>query len=365
MLRKHWRWALIGTAVLAGCAEKEAARPAPIVATTVVRPAGAGAGLQLNGTIAAQVESTLSFRVPGQVVERQVLRGQQVRKGQTLLQLDAADLGLAANEAAAQAIAATRAVAAARAVALRAAADEARQRGLVASGSVSAQAYDAVKAAAESAQADLAAAEARATAAQAAAARAGNQTRYATLVADADGIVTDVLVEPGQLLEAGQPAVKLARSGAREIRFSVSEFDRAALPATGRVTVAATGQSFAATLREVSAAAEPATRSFEARYTLAGAAALLPGLTATIDLGGARSGSVTVPLGAVIDRGKGAAVWVVGKDARLVRRAITIAAILDNEARVSRGLAAGERVVVAGAHLLSAGQQVRIGSLPR
>jgi RND family efflux transporter MFP subunit len=359
--------ALIGTAALAGCADQDAPRPDPLVATMLVDAAHADGGRRLDGVIAARVDSTLSFRVPGQVVARLVLRGQQVRKGQSLVQIDAADLTLAASEAAAQAVATTQSVAAARAVAARAAADEARQRGLVASGSVSAQAYGAVKAAAVAADAELAAAEARSAAAQAAAARAGNQQRYATLVADADAIVTDILVDPGQLLAAGQPAVRLARAGPREILVTVPEYDRAALSATGTVNVVATGQSFPARLREISSAADPATRSFAARYTVGGADALLPGLTATIALAGkpGRGRSVAVSLGAVIDRGRGAAVWVVGKDARLARRPIAIDAIIDDQVQVSAGLAAGERVVVAGAHQLNAGQRVRIGSLPR
>jgi RND family efflux transporter MFP subunit len=288
-----------------------------------------------------------------------------VRRGQPLLQLDAADLALSASEAAAQSAAAASAVTAARAAATRARSDEARQRGLVAAGSVSAQAYDAIRAAADAAQAELAAAEARATAAVAAAARAGNQRRYATLVADADGIVTDVLVEPGQQVQAGAPAVTLARAGGREIRVTVPEFTRGSLPRAGTVTVTAATRSFPATLVEVSAAADPVTRSFEARYALAGGDALLPGLTASIDLAGNSSRAVAVPISAIIDRGRGPAVWIVGKDRRLMRRAVAIAAITDSQARIARGLAGGERIVIAGAHLLSAGQRVRIGSLPQ
>jgi RND family efflux transporter MFP subunit len=360
-------WALAAPAMLAGCSAQEAPRPDPLVATAVVGTPADAPGLRLNGVVAARVDTVLAFRVPGQITGRVVQRGQMVRRGQPLLQLDAADLALSASEAAAQSAAAASAVTAARAAATRARSDEARQRGLVAAGSVSAQAYDAIRAAADAAQAELAATEARATAAAATAARAGNQRRYATLVADADGIVTNVLVEPGQQVQAGTPAVTLARAGGREIRVTVPEFTRAALRRAGAVTVAAAGRTFPATLVEVSAAADPVTRSFEARYALAGGDALLPGLTASIDLsaGGRGARAVAVPLAAIIDRGRGPAVWIVGRDRRLARRAIAIAAITDNQARIARGLVGGERIVIAGAHLLSAGQRVRIGSLPQ
>lgn len=359
--------ALLAAALLAGCSDTAPPRPDPLVATGIVAASPRQHGLRLNGIVAARIDSALAFRVPGQVQARLVLRGQRVRKGQPLLVLDDEDLSLAAAQATGEAEAAARAVVAAEAAATRAQADEARQRGLVAAGSLSAQAYDAVFAAAQAATADLAAARARATAAGAAARLAANQRRYATLVADADGIVADILVEPGQMVMAGQPAVRLARAGPREVVVTVPEMLRGALPARAMAMVPATGQTFPAVLRELASAADPLTRSFEARYALSGGDALLPGQTATLDLVEDRGdvAPLMVPLAALIDRGRGAAVWVVGKDRRLVRRAIATGDVIDNSVEVRRGLKAGERVVVAGAHLLSERQRVRIGSLPQ
>lgn len=363
----HLPWSPVLAAVLLiGCSESNPARPDPMVvaARVAVGPHGGG---QLNGTVAARVDSAIAFRIPGQIAERLVVRGQAVRKGQPLVRLDPSDVALSAREASEQAAAAERAVAAAQAVALRATADENRQSGLVASGSLSPQAFDATRAAVELARADLAAAQARAAASRAAAGRAANQRGYATLLAEAEGIVTDLLAEPGEVVAAGQPVLRLARAGSRDVVVLVPEGLRATLPREGQAVIIASGQSLPARLRELSAAADPRTRSFEARYALSGGEALLPGMTARLEFRPASgaAGPVSVPLAAVIERGKGPGVWVIGKDRKVALRPVRLGAVTDDQVEVTAGLRAGETVVALGAHLLSNGQKVRIGGLPK
>ena len=106
-----------------------------------------------TGVVVARTQSDLGFRVQGKILERLVDTGQTVRQGQPLLRLDPADLKL-------QAQAQQRTVDAAQARARKASSDEARYRGLVASGAVSASEYDQIKAAADSARAELSAARA-------------------------------------------------------------------------------------------------------------------------------------------------------------------------------------------------------------
>ncbi|VTN14304.1 periplasmic multidrug efflux lipoprotein precursor [Raoultella terrigena] len=139
-----------------------------------------------TGVVVARVQSDLGFRVQGKILERLVDTGQTVKRGQPLMRLDPVDLSL-------QAQAQQQAVTAARARAKQATADEARYRGLVATGAVSASAYDQIKAAADTAKAELSAAQAQANVAQ-------NATGYAVLLADADGVVMDTLAEPGQVV---------------------------------------------------------------------------------------------------------------------------------------------------------------------
>ena len=139
-----------------------------------------------TGIVAARVQSDLGFRVPGKVLERLVDAGQTVKRGQALMRIDPTDLRLAMR-------AQEEAVAAARARARQAADDEVRYRRLVSANFVSASAYDKVKAAAEAAKAELNAAEAQADVAR-------NETSYAVLLADADGVVVETLAEPGQVV---------------------------------------------------------------------------------------------------------------------------------------------------------------------
>ncbi len=176
-----------------------------------------------TGVVAARVQSDLGFRVQGKILERLVDTGQTVKRGQPLMRLDPIDLGL-------QAQAQQQAVAAARARAKQTTVEEARYRGLIASGAVSASAYDQIKAAADTAKAHLSAAQAQANVAQ-------NASGYAVLLADADGVVMDTLAEPGQVVSAGQPVVRLARAGQREAIVQLPETLRPAAGTDAQATL--------------------------------------------------------------------------------------------------------------------------------
>src|SRR4029078_5498643 len=256
-------------------------------------------GPPFTGHTAGRVQSDLGFRVPGKVLERLVDAGQSVRRGQALMRIDPVDLKLARRAQA-------ESVAAARAFARQTAEDEVRYRDLVAGGAVSASAYDKVKATAESAAAPLNAAEAQAEVAR-------NESNYAVLLADADGVVVETLVEPGQVVAAGQVVVRLAHAGSREAFIELPETLRPAIGSTGRATLYGSKLSGTAKLRQLSDAANPQTRTFEARYVLdSSLAGAPPGSTISVPIADARSvPSVQVPIGAIFDSGKGAGVWLV------------------------------------------------------
>src|SRR2546422_5100558 len=161
--------------------------------------------------------------------------------------------------------------------------DEARYRDLVAGGAVSASAYDKAKADAESARAQLNAAEARADVAR-------NETGYAVLVADGDGVVVETLAEPGQVVNAGQVVVRVAHAGRREAVIELPETLRPAIGSTGRATLYGSGLTGPAKLRQLSDAANRQTRTFEARYVLEGRLADAPlGSTISIQISEGRS----------------------------------------------------------------------------
>src|SRR5438034_10359842 len=173
-----------------------------------------------TGIVAARVQSDLGFRVSGKVLERLVDTGQTVKRGQPLMRIDPTDLRLATR-------AQEEAVAAAKARARQTSQEESRYRDLVTSGAVSRSAYDKTKAAADSARAELNAAEAQADVAR-------NETGYAVLGADADGVVVETLADAGAVVTAGQVVVRVAHAGRREADADLPETLRPSIGSTGR-----------------------------------------------------------------------------------------------------------------------------------
>ncbi|HEX5361850.1 MAG TPA: efflux RND transporter periplasmic adaptor subunit [Fluviicoccus sp.] len=344
----------VATLALAGCSQETATDPrsgAPTVRSALVQTA-APETRAFTGTVAARVQSDLGFRVPGKVLARSVDAGQKVKRGQLLMRLDPADftLAVAAQE---------EAVAAAKARAQQATADEVRYRELQGTGATSASAYDQVKAAADAANAQLKAAKAQLDAMR-------NANRYADLVADADGVVIETLAEPGQVVSAGQPVVRLAQAGDREAVVQLPETLRPAIGSLGRATLYGRDDiSTTARLRQLAGSAERLTRTFEARYVLEGQLAQAAlGTTVTIHLQDAskpQESRLQVPLTSLYDGGQGPGVWIVtGAPAKVSWRPVTIRQLDDDNASVSGQLRQGDRIVALGAHLLHEGDVVRI-----
>src|SRR5579862_5660852 len=270
----------------------------PIVSlVTAARVAGSERGF--TGIIGARVQSNLGFRVAGKIVERLVNVGEQVKAGQSLMRIDETDLRLALT-------AKRNAVAAARAALVQTDADEQRYAKLVSDGWASHQRYEQAKAASDTAKAQLAAAEAEALVAE-------NQATYSVLIVKADGTVVETLGEPGQVVSAGQPVVRLSQAGPLEAVVALPETVRPAIDSVAEASLyGSDGRRYMAHLRQLSDAADAQTRTYEARYVLDGEAAAAPlGATVTIRLAGQGSEpEVEVPLGAVLDDGRKTGVWV-------------------------------------------------------
>ena len=336
---------------LAGCTahEEQDPRIQPELVRIVAVARTPGGDSAFTGVVTARVQSDLGFRVAGKVTERLVNAGQTVRAGQPLMRIDVTDYTHAITTQ-------TQNVQAAKVKAVQAAADEARYRGLVSTGAVSASTYDQIKATADAAQAQLAAVEAQAQVAK-------NQGDYSLLVADADGTVVQTLAEPGQVVAAGQAVVKLAHAGPREAAVYLPETIRPALGSVAHATLYGKSSGTLARLRQLSDAADPSTRTFEARYVLAGADANAPlGATVTVQVTKSDSAdSMQVPLAAITDRGKGPGVWVVSeKSSTVAFRPVKVLRIDSEDAVIGDGVKPGEEIVALGAHLLSDGQHVRV-----
>jgi RND family efflux transporter MFP subunit len=208
-----------------------------------------------------------------------------------------------------------------------------------------------------------------------------NQSGYAALTADVSGVVTAVEAEPGMVLAAGTPVLRLAHDGPREAWFAVPEDRAEALRAlqgrAGRLQVRLWGddaRTWPATVRELAAAADPVTRTFLVKADL-GRAPVRLGQTATVTVTGPQAtgpaaaaaaarnaAAFTLPLAAVFEQRGASTVWVLDRTQMVVQpRAVTVAgADGSNRVVVATGLQPGETVVTAGVHTLSAGQKVSL-----
>jgi RND family efflux transporter MFP subunit len=290
--------------------------------------------------------------VAGKLVRRQAELGQRVRAGDVLAQLDPQDYKLAAQAAGAQ----TAAALTNRDLAL---ADFKRFKFLKDQNFISGAEL-------ERRESILKAAQAQLDQAQAQLAGQGNQSAYTTLVADVAGVITSIDAEPGQVVSAGTPVVRIAQDGPRDVIFAVPE-DKVALIKVGSTTDVRMWSSptqFKGIVREVAASADPVTRTFTVKVALDAKDAPALGTTVSvIPQVFYRSGVqvVKLPTSAFRQDGQNSSVWVLDPRSMTVKlQPVVIATADGNDVVVSSGLQPGMQVVVAGVHVLSPGQKVTI-----
>ena len=307
---------------------------------------------EFAGEVKPRTESRLGFRVGGKLVRRQAELGQRVRAGEVLAQLDPQDLRLAADAARAQ-------VAAAQTNRELAAADFRRYAILKDQNFISGAEL-------ERREATLKSAQAQSDQAQAQSYSQRNQASYATLVSDVAGVVTGVEAEPGQVVAAGTPVVRIAQDGPRDVVFSVPEDKLAMVRAGSDVAVRAWAGSktLAGKVREVSASADPVTRTFQVKVSVQGPDTPALGSTVSVlpqSLGHAGAGVIKLPTSALRQEGASTAVWVLDPQSMTLKsQTVQIATADGNEAVVAAGLRPGMLVVSAGVHVLSPGQKVTL-----
>lgn len=344
--------AVIAAFGLSGCT-RPAPAPEPVraVRTLTVTAATVTGQREYAAEVRARTESRLGFRVAGKLLRRQADVGQSVRAGQVLAELDPQDLSLAQDAARA-------ALASAQATATQAQADLARFHGLHAQGFISDAELERRATAARAAQAQVAQ-----TAAQSAVQR--NQVAYSRLLAPSAGVVTAVEAEPGAVLAAGAAVLRLAHAGPRDAVFAVPEDAvdglRARIGHDAALSVRLWGRSESrpATVREVAAAADPTTRTFQVKADLGAARADL-GQTASVTLTlPPTTGALRLPVSALHQLGDRTAVWLLdGKSMTVRAQVVEVVGADGNLALLAGGIAPGDEVVTAGVHVLSEGQAV-------
>lgn len=341
---------LLGTSALLGaCRSGETPPPpTPIVLVQPAMPA-TGEGSVYTGEIRARHEVDLAFRVGGKIAARLVDAGAEIKPGQPLARLDPTDLQLAANSARAQLAAAESEQATART-------ERERYAGLLAKKFVSQAAFDAKDNALNSAQARLEQARAQSQI-------SGNQSAYGTLSSETPAIVTAVLADAGQVVAAGQPVLRVARPEEKEVAIAIPENRLADLRRAKQIAIslwAAPDTRLRGELRELSPAADPATRTYAARIRLLD---MTPdvrlGMTAQVRLGNEAPGrSLLVPLSAVLDTGKGPFVRIV-QDGKVASRTVSVTRFREDGAELADGLQGGEAVIISGGLKLVDGQTVQ------
>lgn len=344
-------FAMLSLLALIGCEQPVPPPPPPRPAlVTTVGERTAEAPTTLVGEVRSRYESVQGFRIAGKVIERNVDVGAVVAAGQMLAKLDAVDTGLSTQAAQAE-------VRAAEADLALAQAELDRQRQLHASKFISNQALDIQ-------EAQYKAAAARAKQARAQAAVTGNQSRYTHLLAERDGVVTEIRAEPGQVVAAGEPIVRIAVADAKEVAIAVPESRMAGIavdtPAEVRLW-AYPGVTYQGRVREVAPAADSATRTFQVRVALPNAdGAVRLGMTAGVRFYRQDSAAFLLPTPALTERDGRTVVWVVNPANGEVRpRPVQAGDYREDGVLILQGLQSGEQVVAVGVQTLVAGQIVR------
>lgn len=341
-------FSFVATLVLAACQPAETPKaPVPLVMVQAATLAPNAENIY-SGEIRARHEFDAAFRVGGKIATRLVDVGAEIAAGQALAKLDPADLELSASAARAQLAAAESDFSTARA-------ERERYAGLVKQNFVSSAAFEAKDNAFNSAKARLAQAQSQAKI-------SGNQAAYGTLSSAQPAIVTAVLADAGQVVNAGQPVLRLARPEAKEVAIAVPENRLAALNSAQSITVNLWADPkivMSGRVREVAPAADVATRTFLVRIALIDPPAEVRlGMTARVLLAATPSSAgVWVALNAVVDRGQGPQVWLV-QDGKATPRGVQIAQFREDGALISDGLKVGELVIVSGLNQLVAGLAV-------
>jgi RND family efflux transporter MFP subunit len=297
----------------------------------------------------------LGFRVAGKLVSRPAELGQRVTAGQLLAQIDPEDYRATAEAAASQLLAAQSNRDVAKA-------DFKRYQDLHAQGFISIAELDRREAALKLAQAQFQQAQAQNTV-------QGNQSGYTRLLADAAGVVTSVDASPGQVVSAGQPVLRLALDGPRDVVFSVPENKLAMLKAGQNIDLETwdSKQVLQAIVRDVAGSADPATRTFVVKAALQKNAAVpepVLGATVTVRLkptGNVNEQSIKLPTSALRQEAGATSVWLLDPSNLTVNAKVIEVSVADgNDVVVNSGLQKGDQVVISGVHVLTAGQKVSI-----
>jgi membrane fusion protein, multidrug efflux system len=347
-------WTATALAVLlASCgAEVETAAPEPRpVRTVTVEKREAGVPVTLTGRIEAEDEVTLGFRIAGRVLENNLRRGDRIEAGQLVARLESQNERNALRAAKAS-------LAASQGQLTQARNHFERQDTLLEQGWTTRANHDQAKQALQTAKSQVDAAEAQLKTAH-------DLVSFTELKADAPGVLTAIGPGAGEVVQAGQMIVRVARKDGRDAVFDVSAQLIRSAPSDPQITVSLADDPAVTArgrVREVAPQANPVTRTFEVKVGLADPpAAMRLGATVNGRVEIESGPVIEVPASALTKSNQQPAVWIVDPAAGTVSlRNVDVLRFDPTRVVVSGGLDTGEVVVTAGVQALHPGQKVRL-----
>jgi RND family efflux transporter MFP subunit len=277
-----------------------------------------------SGTVSGAREAVVRARTDNAISRVRAELGDQVRRGQVLVELSGEGIEARRRQAETAYQQASR--------------RKDRLEALHEEGAISAQEWEDVVTAYEMARDDLAAAR-----------------DALFLDSPLAGTVTEVIARPGMVPNAGDPLIRVADLSERIVRLRVNASAARALE-VGQPARTQDGQA-AGQVSRIALHADPATRLVEVEIAFPPDAPLFPGTLETVDVRtDARDAALIVPRAAVRE----SAVWIVDDESRAQRRLVTTGLMDDEAVEIEDGVAPGERVIVRGTSALREGALVRV-----
>ena len=332
-----------------GCFDEEeiAEEKVPYVKTQKVSQVNTATENIYSGKICGRYETNMSFQVGGQIIRRNVEVGSRVTTGDLLMTIDPKDILQQSNQSDAK-------VSSALAQLKLAESNLNRYRQLYKEDAIPASTLDRY-------QTDYEAAEAEYQEALAASNQGHNALSYTNL----DGVISEINVEEGQVVAAGQTVLTLIQTNELEAEINLPENKLSSATVGKNVTVKfwALPNEIGGVIREVSPIADSVSRTYRVRISLFDAPSTIQlGMTASVtlidDSESNEKNDVSLPLSAIYQTGDQSKVWIVTEDNTVKLKNVKVNKLGDNEVIVS-GINPNETVVIAGVHKLREGQKVQ------
>lgn len=335
---------------MAGCGEEKIEQVSPpLVKTISASEAGKIFSDNYPGVVKGRYESNLAFQTGGKILSREVEQGTFVNAGEILMTIDARDAVQQFNAGEAQ-------VESARTQLNLAKSNLERYEQLFKENAISAATLDQYKTAYDNSVATYNAAVAQAE-------QTKNNLNYTQLLANADGVISAVNAEVGQVVSAGQTVLTLVQTNELEVEIDVPEnkLSEVAEGKSAEITFWAVSNKIRGVVREVAPMADSTSRTYRVRISLINPPENIQlGMTAEVILNSQEnfSNAIILPLSAIYQTGEKTQVWIVTEENKTALKNVTVENFSGNEVLV-KGLSPNEKIITAGVHKLREGQEVR------